>query len=128
MNDSMQPKSYRSPVEVTFTFPETLQQETGYTSITVRELTGSAESRAISRAGTDGGVLMQELVKESLCGAVKMDSGPVAISTADSSIDQIMAEIGPKGRGLALQAYSFVNQPNKDQAASFLQSASATVR
>lgn len=128
MSNEFQPKSYRSDIEVEFTFPKGLQDDTGIKTITIRELPGSAESRAIARAGNDGGVLMQELVKEGLVRALLVDGTVVEISTGDESVDRIMSQLGSKGRALALQAYSNVNQPSKEDAASFLQSASAKVR
>ncbi|TXH50870.1 MAG: hypothetical protein E6Q97_19540, partial [Desulfurellales bacterium] len=66
MDQQLNPKSYRQPVEVTFTFPTNIQMEVGHQSVTLRELKASAESRAVSRANGDGGVLVQELVKESI--------------------------------------------------------------
>lgn len=127
--DQLQPKSYRSPVEMEFTFPKDLQADTGLLSITIREIPGSAESRAIARAGNDGGVLMQELVKEGIVRVVEVDGGKVVeVSTADDSIDMVLAKLGPKGRALAMQAYHHVNQPNKDQSASFLGSAKVRVQ
>lgn len=123
-----QPKSYRGHVEVEFTFPPNLQEDIGIATIIIRELPGSAESRAISRAGNDGGVLMQELVKEGLVSVTKTDGEVISISTGDDSIDKVMSMLGPKGRGLVLQAYSTVNSPSKEDASSFLKSASAKVR
>lgn len=125
---SLDVKSYRAPVEVTFTFPKGLDEETGYASVTVRELTGSSESRAISRAGQDGGALISELIRESLVQGVRVDGSVFPITTADDSIDRFMAEVGPKGRALLMAAYANVNQPQKDDTASFLGTASAQVR
>lgn len=128
MSESLQPKSYRGNIEVEFTFPKGLQEDTGILSITIRELPASSESRALSRAGNDGGVLMQELVKEGLVRATLVEDGTIEISTADDSVDRVMNQLGPKGRALALQAYGHVNQPSKDDSSSFLKSASVKVR
>ena len=53
--DQLQPKSYRSPVEMEFTFPKDLQADTGLLSITIREIPGSAESRAIQCVSSNAG-------------------------------------------------------------------------
>ena len=104
-------KSYREPVEVTFTFPSPspeekanhkanprkfplppdLQQETGHISVTLRELLPSAEAKAFNRVGRDAGLMIQELVKESLVRAVKVGGEVVELSTEDSSVDAFMA-------------------------------------
>lgn len=124
---TIEAKSYRAAMEVTFTFPATIQEETGYKSVTIRELSKSAETKALARAGLDGAVLMQELSAESLVRAVKVDGTVQEISTADDSIDVFMSAVGSKGRALVGAAYGKVNQPNKDEATSFLGSASAKV-
>jgi len=141
-------KSYREPVEVTFTFPSPspeekaahktnprkfplppdLQQETGHISVTLRELLPSAEAKAFNRVGRDAGLMIQELVKESLVRAVKVGGEVVELSTEDSSVDAFMAMVGPKGRTLVMAAYNEVNQPKADSNASFLASATAQVR
>lgn len=125
---SVNAKSYRAPVEVTFTFPESIQSEIGYISITLRELMPSAEAKAISRAGTDGGVLIQEMVKESLVRAQSVDGTMLEITTADDSIDRIMTAVGPKGRTLLMAAYTKLNQPGVSDTQGFLESATASVR
>ena len=56
-DNQLNPKSYRQPVEVTFTFPDSMAMATGYKSVTLRELKASAESRAMSRAATTAPVL-----------------------------------------------------------------------
>lgn len=128
MDQNLNPKSYRQPVEVTFTFPESMQLEVNHRSVTLRELKASAESRAIARANGDGGVLVQELVKEAIVGATDLDGVAKRISTADESIDAFMDAVGPKGRALLAQAYAVVNQPRSEDKDSFLGSASAVVR
>lgn len=126
-DNQLNPKSYRAPVEVTFTFPEDLQMDIGYKSVTLRELKASAESRAISRANGDGGTLINELVKECVVCAVDLDGTTFKVSTADESIDILMDRLGPKGRSLLAQGYASVNQPKGTDAAGFLKSASAKV-
>lgn len=123
-----QPVSYRPPVEITFTFPAELQAEIGYRTVTIRELLPSIEAKAITRAGNDGGVLVQEMVKESLVRAVNVTGGVLEISTADDSIDRFMTEIGPKGRTMLMAAYNRVNQPGVAETKGFLDSATAVSR
>ena len=128
---SFELKSYRAPVESTFTFPLTpdnLQRETGFKSITLRELSPSAESSALSRAAMDGAKLMHELVKESLVRAVKAEGETMEITTADESVDIFWSSIGPKGRTLVTAAYNHLNQPRPAEAADFLASATVSVR
>ena len=128
---SFELKSYRAPVESTFTFPgapDNLQRETGFQSITLRELSPSSESSALSRASMDGAKLMHELVKESLVRAVKAEGDTMEISTADESVDIFWASIGPKGRTLVTAAYNHLNQPKPSEAADFLASATVSAR
>lgn len=141
--------SYREPVEVTFTFPAPtpeqkaayaanpkkaapppldLQKETGYVSVTVRELLPSAEAKAFARVGRDAGLMIQELVKESLVQAVKVGGEVTVLTSEDSSVDAFMAAIGPKGRTLIMAAYNEVNQPKPEATNGFLASAVAQVR
>lgn len=128
MDQNLNPKSYRAPVEVTFTFPDSMAVEVQYKSVTVRELKASAESRALARAGTDGARLIQELVKESIVAAVDLDGIEHKITTADETVDIFMDKVGPKGRTALMAAYNSVNQPQKDNLDSFLGSAAAKVR
>jgi hypothetical protein len=123
----MEPKRYREPVEVTFTFPPSAAQDVGYASVTVRELTPSMEARALARSNNDGAVMMQEMVKECLVRGVRLDGSVLLASIADNSADQLLSELGPKGRTLLLAAYNKVNQPPKEDLDGFLQSASASV-
>jgi|688.fasta_scaffold1208644_1 hypothetical protein len=127
-DNQLNPRSYRQPVEVTFTFPEKVQAEIGYVSVTVRELKASSEARALARAGNDGAKLITELVKESVVCAVDLDGVSGKISTADESIEIFMDRLGPKGRTALMAAYSNVNQPQQDEIADFLKSAKAVVR
>jgi len=127
-DNQLNPKSYRQPVEVTFTFPDSMAMATGYKSVTLRELKASAESRAMSRAGNDGTRLVQELVRESLVQAVNLEGVVEKISTADESIEIFMDKVGPAGRTALMAAYNKVNQPQKDELDSFLGTASAQVR
>jgi len=122
------PKSYRPPVEITFTFPPDLQAELGYVSVTIRELLPSIEAKAITRSGNDGGVLIQEMVKESVVRAKALDGSVLEISTADDSIDRFVTEIGPKGRTMLMAAYNRVNQPGVAETQGFLASATAVAR
>ncbi len=127
-DNQLNPKSYRQPLEVTFTFPDYLQLEINYRDVTMRELKASAESRAITRSNGDGGILVNELVKESIVGATDIEGTAQKISTGDESIDIFMDKVGPKGRALLAQAYAHVNQPKGGDAAVFLATASAKVR
>ncbi len=128
MDQNLNPRSYRQPVEVTFTFPESMQLDVNYKSVTIRELKASAESRAIARAGNDGAKLIHELVKESVVGAVDLEGVAVKITTADESIDIFMDKLGPKGRTALMAAYSNVNNPQPEDVASFLNTANAHIR
>lgn len=128
---SFELKSYRAPVEATFTFPDkpdNLQKETGFKSVTLRELSPGAESAALSRAAMDGAKLMHELVKESLVRAVKVEGETMEITTADETVDIFWSSLGPKGRTLVTAAYNHINQPKPAEAADFLASASISVR
>ncbi len=127
-DNQLNPRSYRQPVEVTFTFPERIQTDLGYLSVTVRELKASSEARALARAGNDGAKLITELVKESVVCATELDGTVARISTADETIEIFMDRLGPKGRTVLMAAYSNVNQPQQDEIADFLQSAKAVVR
>lgn len=128
MDQNLNPRSYRQPVEVTFTFPESMQMDVNYKSVTVRELKASAESRAIARAGSDGAKLIHELVKESVVCAVDLDGVKQTITTADESIDIFMDKLGPKGRTALMAAYSNVNNPQPDDIAAFIGTANAQIR
>lgn len=128
MDQNLNPRSYRQPVEVTFTFPESMQMDVNYKSVTVRELKASAEARAMARAGNDGAKLIQELVRESIVSAVDLDGVVTKISTADESIEIFMDRIGPAGRTAVMAAYNRVNQPQKESIDTFLASAVAAVR
>jgi len=114
---SVVPTQYRPPIEVTFTFPESLQVEVGFKDVTIRELNNAAESQALSGAGQDGAILIHNLVTSDMTGAV------LQISRADDSIDRFMTQIGPKGRALVNVAYGAVNTPKKEETESFLRSA-----
>ena len=127
-DNQLSPKAYRAPVEVTFTFPESVAASVGYQSVTIRELKSSAESRALARAGTDGARLIQELVRESVVCAIDLDGAKQSISTADESIEIFMDKVGPAGRTMLMAAYNKVNQPVRENLDTFLESASATVR
>ena len=129
MSDTqLSPKSYRQPVEVTFTFPLGLAASVSYSSVTIRELKASAEARAMSRAGNDGTRLVQELVRESIVRATNLDGVVEEISTSNETIDIFMDKVGPAGRTALMAAYNRVNQPQKDDLDSFLGTASAEVR
>jgi len=128
MDQNLNPRSYRQPVEVTFTFPESMQMDVNYKSVTVRELKASAEARAMARAGNDGAKLIQELVRESIVSAVDLDGVVTKISTADESIEIFMDRLGPAGRTAVMAAYNRVNQPQKERIDTFLASAVAVVR
>jgi len=128
MDQNLNPRSYRQPVEVTFTFPESMQMDVNYKSVTVRELKASAEARAMARAGNDGAKLIQELVRESIVSAVDLDGVVTKISTADESIEIFMDRLGPAGRTAVMAAYNRVNQPQKESIDTFLASAVAAVR
>lgn len=128
MDQNLNPRSYRQPVEVTFTFPESMQMDVNYKSVTVRELKASAEARAMARAGNDGAKLIQELVRESIVSAVDLDGVVTKISTADESIEIFMDRLGPAGRTAVMAAYNRVNQPQKERIDTFLASAVAAVR
>jgi len=128
MDQNLNPRSYRQPVEVTFTFPESMQMDVNYKSVTIRELKASAEARAMARAGNDGAKLIQELVRESIVSAVDLDGVVTKISTADESIEIFMDRIGPAGRTAVMAAYNRVNQPQKESIDTFLASAVAAVR
>jgi len=121
-------KTYRAAMEATFTFPEELQSEIQYKSVTVRELSASMESLALARAGMDGGKLVHELVKESIVRAVRVDGTVEQISSGDDSIDIFWTAIGPKGRTLVGNAYTYFNQPKAVESQSFLGSVSISVR
>lgn len=125
---SVEAKSYRPATEYTFPIPAGLQDELRYTSITARELLPSAEAKAISRSGNDGGVLVQEMVKECLVRATHIDGTVLEISTADDSVDRFMTEIGPKGRTLLMAMYNKVNQPEAAQVRDFLSQVTVAVR
>ena len=128
MDQNLNPRSYRQPVEVTFTFPESMQMDVNYKSVTIRELKASAEARAMARAGNDGAKLIQELVRESIVSAVDLDGVVTKISTADESIEIFMDRLGPAGRTAVMAAYNRVNQPQKERIDTFLASAVAVVR
>lgn len=128
MDQNLNPRSYRQPVEVTFTFPESMQMDVNYKSVTIRELKASAEARAMARAGNDGAKLIQELVRESIVSAVDLDGVVTKISTADESIEIFMDRLGPAGRTAVMAAYNRVNQPQKERIDTFLASAVAAVR
>lgn len=130
----LEAKSYRAPLEQKFTFPkaedpddEDLQEVTGFKDVVIRELQKSAEAHALSKAGTDGGVLMHELAASSLVRATRLDGSVMEISQGDESIDEFMATIGPKGRALISVAYGVVNQPQKKSTDAFLRSARVKV-
>lgn len=125
---SVEAKSYRPATEYTFPFPEDMHEELRYVSVTARELLPSAEAKAISRAGNDGGVLIQEMVKECLVRAKHVDGSTLEISTADDSVDRFMSEIGPKGRTLLMAMYNHVNQPGAKQVQGFLSKVTVEVR
>lgn len=128
MDQNLNPKSYRQPVEVTFTFPESMQLDVNYKSVTVRELKASAEARALARAGNDGARLIQELVRESIVAAVDLDGVEQKITTADESIEIFMDRVGPKGRTAIMAAYSSVNNPQPEDVSGFLRTANAKVK
>lgn len=128
MDQNLNPKSYRQPVEVTFTFPESMQLDVNYKSVTVRELKASAEARALARAGNDGARLIQELVRESIVAAVDLDGVEQKITTADESIEIFMDKVGPKGRTAIMAAYSSVNNPQPEDVSGFLRTANAKVK
>jgi hypothetical protein len=67
------------------------------------------------------------MVKECLVRGVRLDGSVLLASIADNSADQLLSELGPKGRTLLLAAYNKVNQPPKEDLDGFLQSASASV-
>lgn len=121
-------QSYRAPVEATFTFPAPLQEEIGYRSVTIKELSPSAESAAMARASMDGARLVQELVRESIVRATKVSGEITEISTANESIDIFHVSIGPKGRTLLMGAYTAMNQPKQDENKLFLESAAYSTR
>lgn len=120
---SVVPTQYRPPIEVTFTFPESLQIEVGFKDVTIRELNNAAESQALSGAGQDGSILIHNLVTSALVRATDMTGAVLQISRADDSIDRFMTQIGPKGRALVNVAYGAVNTPKKEETESFLRSA-----
>lgn len=128
MDQNLNPKSYRQPVEVTFTFPASMQLDVNYKSVTIRELKASAEARAMARSGNDGAKLIQELVRESVVSAVDLNGVVTQISTADESIEIFMDRVGPAGRTAVMAAYNRVNQPQKENIDTFLGSAQAVVR
>lgn len=128
MDQNLNPKSYRQPVEVTFTFPESMQLDVNYKSVTIRELKASAEARALARAGNDGARLIQELVRESIVAAVDLDGVEQKITTADESIEIFMDRVGPKGRTAIMAAYSSVNNPQPEDVSGFLRTANAKVK
>ncbi len=120
---SVVPTQYRAPIEVTFTFPESLQAEVGFKDVTVRELNNAAESQALAGAGQDGSVLIHNLVTSALVRATDLTGTVLQISRADDSVDRFMSQIGPKGRALINVAYGSVNTPKKEESDSFLKSA-----
>ena len=128
MDQNLNPRSYRQPVEVTFTFPESMQMDVNYKSVTIRELKASAEARALARAGNDGARLIQELVRESIVAAVDLDGVEQKITTADESIEIFMDRVGPKGRTAIMAAYSSVNNPQPEDVSGFLRTANAKVK
>lgn len=130
----LEAKSYRAPLEQTFEFPvgetpddENLQEVTGFKSVTIRELLKSSEASALSKAGTDGGMLMHELAASSLVRAVRLDGSTLEITQANESVDEFMSAIGPKGRALVAVAYGAVNQPQRKSTDAFLKSARVKV-
>ena len=128
MDQNLNPRSYRQPVEVTFTFPESMQMDVNYKSVTIRELKASAEARALARAGNDGARLIQELVRESIVAAVDLDGVEQKITTADESIEIFTDRVGPKGRTAIMAAYSSVNNPQPEDVSGFLRTANAKVK
>lgn len=124
----LQPKSYRPATEYTFPVPASLSQELGgYTSMTLRELLPSMESRAVAQAGQDAASLQQALLKLSLVRAQRADGSKFVMSSADDSVDRFITEIGPKGRALLTIAYGKISTPDRDELSFFLDGVQASV-
>lgn len=124
----LQPKSYRPATEFTFPVPPSLVQEIGgYTSMTLRELLPSTESRAVAQAGQDAAALQQSLLKFSLVCAQRGDGTKFVISPADESVDRFITEIGPKGRALLTMAYGKISNPEREELNFFLKGVQASV-
>lgn len=118
-----------------FTFPPSLQKETGFVSVTMRELTGHDEIVATGASGASmGGGMASQVVGaaniakelsqlslvevERVAGITKVDANNAA---------QVFTDMPPKIRNLVLGAYGEIHNPRGDEVEAFFASRSVRV-
>lgn len=117
----------------TFTFPPSLQKETGYVSVTMRELTGHDELVAAGASGasmTSGSQLAgaasiaKELAQLSLV-EIERAAGTTKVDAHNAAT--VFGDMPPKVRNLVLGAYGEIHNPRGDEVESFFASRSVRV-
>jgi hypothetical protein len=102
----------------TFTIPKKLVEETGYMTVTLRELIGLDEVNAHVSAADSGAKLAFELVKKSLVRLEHAKSGPLELTA--ENVDLAFGSLPPKVRNLVLAAYQEIHNPKNDEITDFL--------
>lgn len=114
----------------TFQFPPSLVKETGFVSVTLRELTGHDELVAagatsmasISHSQVAGAAsIAKELAQLSLVEVVRL-SGTTKVDANNAA--QVFGDLPPKIRNLVLAAYGEIHNPRGDEVEAFLGSRS----
>lgn len=113
----------KKPVH-TFTIPPKLAQAIGVRNIGIREQTAEMELDAARASRGNAANMGFDLALRCLA---EIDGSPVSL--VDGSAEQAWSKLGPKGRQLAMTAYSAVNNLDlsDDEAASFLASRAVSV-